>query len=473
MDIKSYSDPLLKELVLKQMPIMRNTVETADPFLLQLQERFSVTVEKFLMTPVYRNDQLFGIIAIINKKYHKLFTEVDIAFSQVSAAKISDVLDQQLSWYSFASDNNTTQELVRERDNLRDILNKMEFAIIIFDRSNTIHFCNEFVNDLLGIPRNRKISKLDHVFNDDTVTLIQKEIAQLRNEPINQEFLISDGPENFKRIGYTISKYLISEIDEVGYIFTFKDITQMTDDKASMYRVDKLASLGILASGIAHEIRNPLAGIKTMAETLSDELQNEEQREYTDRIVRQVNRLSSLLKSFFSYAKPTRPEKTATEINELIHEVLPILKNRLQSKKIDLSVNIEQNLEPIKVDSSQIQQVIFNILLNAIDAMPTGGKLAIHATPSINLSEVVNKSKFKFRITNARYLELMIKDDGAGMTEDQIDKIFDPFFTTKAEGTGLGMAIVYQIINEHDAFIDIKSKIGKGTEVRIFLPYST
>lgn len=471
--VLNYDDsPFLREIISHHAGSIYNKIEEKHFFYQSLENMFHLNISSAIVVPVFENDDLYGFIITVNKKYRQKFTDMDLAFIHVASTKITMVLDQKMSWYSFATDSNKViNQLTNERDDLRDILRKLDFGILIFSKKYDVYFYSDNLKSLLGEyidSINPKI--LSDIFEDDIIELILSDNPNLSNES-DDEFVIDIGKDQYKKIGYTLNQYYINEINEMGYILTFKDITNPINSKENLYRVDKLASLGVLASGIAHEIRNPLAGISTIAETLAEELDSVELQEYTSRIIRQVNRLSKLLKSFFSFAKPSRPEKTLVSMVDLFQEVLPILKNKLKEKSILLNEFYEEDLEKVKVDANQIEQVLFNVLLNAIDSINKGGRLKITVTPAINLSQIVNKSRFKFSITNAKYIEILISDTGKGMPPDIVEKVFDPFFTTKAEGTGLGLSIVHQIIHEHEGMIDIESIENEGTDFRIFLPY--
>jgi nitrogen-specific signal transduction histidine kinase len=469
--IKYDDSAFLKEIIAMHSGSIYNKIEEKHFFYHSLENVFHVNITSAIVVPVFENDDLYGFIISINKKYRRKFTEMDLAFIHVASTKITMVLDQKMSWYSFATDSNKViTQLTNERDDLRDILRKLDFGILIFSKSYDVHFYSDNLKSMLGSYIDSINPKsLNDIFEDEIIEIIMSSQSSLTQDTDN-EFVIDIGSDKYKKIGFTLNQYYVNEISEMGFILTFKDITNPINSKENLYRVDKLASLGVLASGIAHEIRNPLAGISTIAETLAEELESEELQEYTDRIIRQVNRLSKLLKSFFSFAKPSRPEKTLVSIVDLFQEVLPILKNKLKEKSILLNEFYEEDLEKVRVDSNQIEQVLFNVLLNAIDAIQKGGRLKIVVTPAINLSRIVNKSRFKFSITNAKYIEILISDTGKGMPSDIVEKVFDPFFTTKAEGTGLGLSIVHQIIYEHDGMIDIESSEDDGTDFRIFLP---
>jgi signal transduction histidine kinase len=238
-------------------------------------------------------------------------------------------------------------------------------------------------------------------------------------------------------------------------------------------RMDRLASLGVLASGIAHEVRNPLAGIKTMAQTLEEEIDKRDPRqEYLSRIIRQVNRLDELLRTLFSYAKPRQPIRKLHRLEDIIQEVDILLDDRIKKKKINYTKEFEPNLLKIYVDFHQTQQVFINLFLNALEALPDGGRLEVKARAVETIIYARDRRKRSYLNQNkeARYVEVTVRDTGVGIKPNQLNIIFDPFFTTKPQGTGLGLSIVYRIIEEHSGEIRVDSKLGEGTTFTILLP---
>ncbi len=249
------------------------------------------------------------------------------------------------------------------------------------------------------------------------------------------------------------------------------EISQTKRLQAEIIRMDRMASLGVLASGIAHEIRNPLAGIKAMAQTLQEELDKDDSKnEYIDRIVRQVNRLDELLKSFFSYARPQRPNPVKCNIPDIVHEVLPLFRRKIKLSNIIVKEVYSRDLKEIFVDFHQIEQVFFNLIINAIDALNEGGTLTIRARLPEETTPIIDRRQRIPKLFSDVYNEITISDTGIGMDLETLNNMYNPFFTTKSNGTGLGLSIVYQIILEHGGQITVDSELGKGTTFRIFLP---
>jgi signal transduction histidine kinase len=239
-------------------------------------------------------------------------------------------------------------------------------------------------------------------------------------------------------------------------------MTNVYKIQEEILRMDRLVSLGKLASGIAHELRNPLAGIKTTAQALSEEMSKDDsRREYLNRITKEIDRLNELLKTFFSFAKPQTLNLVRCHVKDMTNEIIPFLIKEIADKGIHFFENYHPQLPKVKVDKTQMHQAFLNLFLNAIQAMPNGGELKIEAKPIASYSLDGSKQNF---------VKIQISDTGKGIPPHMIHKIFDPFFTTKPKGIGLGLSITYQIVKKHGGTIRVESELGKGTSFVINLP---
>ncbi len=252
-------------------------------------------------------------------------------------------------------------------------------------------------------------------------------------------------------------------------IENYQDISEQKKLEEKLLQAQKMESVGILAAGIAHDFNNLLGGIIGYASLLQAEnnLKGEE-LEMVDGIIQTAQRASTLTRQLLGFARKGKYENKPVSLNEVLEETYQIISHRLQ-KKIAIRKQFTTPLPAVMGDASQFQQVILNICLNAIDAMPSGGTLTL-------LSDVVeNTPHFRKQFpkpTAPIYVHIAIQDTGSGMDKQTISKIFDPFFTTKApgKGTGLGLSMVYGIVKNHSGFIDVESEQGKGTTFHIYLP---
>lgn len=223
----------------------------------------------------------------------------------------------------------------------------------------------------------------------------------------------------------------------------------------SLAQSEKLASLGKMAAGVAHEINNPLTSILINTHLLMETKdQGSEEYESLDMIEEETRRCSDIVKGLLEFARQSPPQKNPVDLNELLVHIINILRNQATFQNIVIHNNLQEGLPMTEVDPNQIKQVFWNLMINAAEAMPRGGTLTITSRLSPSLDT----------------LEISFQDTGVGIPENALNKIFDPFFTTKQGGTGLGLAIIYGIAQEHGGTIDVTSKPGGGSVFTVRLP---
>ncbi len=365
------------------------------------------------------------------------------------------------------------QEITALKNFNESIIKSIQSGLITLDLDGVVTSYNLGAEEVLGYKSKEVLAKplADLVGGEEAETLSR--VSPFLTMPSNREITIMSKSGNPVEIGFTVTPRLDDQGRRVGTIVSFKDISQIKRMQAEVLRMDRLASLGVLASGIAHEIKNPLAGIKAMAQTLEEDFSDgDERRVYLERIVRQVNRLDELLKAFFDYARPRPPMRKFHRIQDIVHEVLNLVEKKLQEKKIWWNTAYAPDTPSVYADFHQIQQVVINLLLNAIDAMEEGGQLLISAAPYTGSGKGYAQVQHLWQDLSgkSRFVEIMIQDSGVGIKPEDLENIFDPFFTTKPQGTGLGLAIVYRIISAHGGEIAVSSMLGQGTSFKFLLP---
>ncbi len=234
------------------------------------------------------------------------------------------------------------------------------------------------------------------------------------------------------------------------------DLEEMHDQQ--MERVDRFATIGELAAGIAHEIKNPIAGIGGAIQILMEDFpRNDHRREIFEEILKQIDRIDQDIKDLLSYARTAKPTLEEHDINKVIQQALFLIRDRAAQQRVEVLTELSEKLPSIEIDEKQIQQVLVNLGLNAIQAMPNGGVLKI-------TSAVDDSSQ------DPEFAAIRVEDTGRGISPKNISKIFTPFFTTRHTGTGLGLPISQKIINHHHGTIEVKSQPGDGTCFTLRLP---
>jgi PAS domain S-box-containing protein len=356
-----------------------------------------------------------------------------------------------------------TQELVDVKNFMESIIQSIGSGIIIAEMNDTVTYINRAGERILGYSKEEVVGKPFGIFE---LREKQSAIHSLLDNPddldTRREGWMKKKDHVEFPVGFSINNHLSVRGETIGKIVIFRDLTNVYKIQEEILRMDRLVSLGKLASGIGHELRNPLAGIKTTAQALSEEMSNEDsKREYLNRITKEIDRLNELLKTFFSFAKPQKLNLVYCYVKDIINEIIPFLIKEIADKGIRFVESYHPRLPSIKVDKNQMHQVFLNLFLNAIQAMPNGGELKIEVTPVNPNSSEGPKQNF---------IKIVVSDTGKGIPSHLVDRIFDPFFTTKPKGIGLGLSITYQIIKKHGGTIKVDSQWERGTSFVINLP---
>jgi PAS domain S-box-containing protein len=255
----------------------------------------------------------------------------------------------------------------------------------------------------------------------------------------------------------------------LGALMVLTDITALKRLEAQIRRSDRLASLGTLSAGMAHEIKNPLVSIKTFAQLLPERYQDSDFREtFSNLIGHEIDRIDSLVNQLLRFARPTKPLLKPMHVHEVLEKSLNLLGHRLYQKEIKLTRSWKADVDTIRADADQLEQVFLNFFLNAMDAMKNGGELAV--STQVQTDERWVAALTRSNGESGEVLHITIRDTGEGIRKEDIPHVFDPFFTTKDYGTGLGLSVVHGIIQEHGGQIEVESEVQKGTAFHILLP---
>jgi signal transduction histidine kinase len=269
-------------------------------------------------------------------------------------------------------------------------------------------------------------------------------------------------------LGYKFTKDIYSH-EDIELLSTLANQTAIAIENARLYedlkrsksyirRADRLASLGTLTAGLAHEIRNPMVAIKTLTQLLPERLDDEEFRSQFLKIASgEVDRISSLVNELLDFARPSDPKWASEDINAILDGMILLVSTATKKKLITIIKNYASNLPSVQIDREQIKQVILNILLNAIDATSEHGNITV-------------KTRSFIKPGGEPYVQIEFTDTGCGIPGEHLEDIFNPFFTTKATGSGLGLSISNQIVQDHKGYIDVESQLEKGSSFFINLP---
>lgn len=257
-----------------------------------------------------------------------------------------------------------------------------------------------------------------------------------------------------------------------GAIADIRDITHRKRMEAVMLRVEKLASLGELSAGLAHEIRNPLAGIKTSVQVLSKRVTKPDSKELLGGIESEINRLNKFVTDLLRFSRPAPARPAPVDIGRVLDTTLDLLSEKTKAHRIRVERRFNKRIPKAVVDQEQMRQVFLNLLLNSIKAMESGGRLTIEIYPADEPPNGLARSRVNAPLSLCNYLRVEIVDTGSGIAPHHLKKVFDPFFTTDPMGTGLGLAIAHTLIEENNGYIFIESIKTQGARAILLLPHT-
>lgn len=344
------------------------------------------------------------------------------------------------------------------KDYTTKLLETMDSGVISVDQHNIVQTINRKSEEIFQVKRDEVLGK-----NAEEVLPLKVrgkslyELGLKRGEKIEEEIELETKPHVLKNLLINTS-FLEGEQNQAGgMVILVRDITRLKRLSEEINKNKRLASLGQIASAIAHEIRNPLSSIRGLAQFLFQSCaQESEQKNDLKVIVQEVDRLNQLINQVLDFSRPKKLNITCFAIGDMITELVNLLKLESREKEIQFELSLECSRQNLFADKDQIRQALMNIILNSIQAVPSGGIIDI----SLQLTTYRNEDA----------LLISIKDNGAGISQEELSHIFDPFFTTRSQGTGLGLSIAYNIIEMHQGTIVVESEKGKGTEVKIFIP---
>ena len=246
-----------------------------------------------------------------------------------------------------------------------------------------------------------------------------------------------------------------------GVILQVQDVSELLVLERRLRNAEKLAALHTLSAGVAHEIRNPLSALDLNAHLLEEELREHnvdapKVSSYLDVVNVEIRRLTGILDSFLKFARPASVEMCEIRIEDVVAHIVQLLHYEAGERQVRLETAVGSELPRVLGDETRLSQVLLNLVVNAVQAMPAGGVCRI----------AVSRRRYEGR----DWVEIVVQDTGAGITRQDLPRLFEPFFTTKPNGSGLGLAIAYRIVEDHGGLIQVSSEEGQGTTVAVRLP---
>ncbi|MEO7019816.1 MAG: ATP-binding protein [Ktedonobacteraceae bacterium] len=455
-----------------------------------------------------QGNKVFGVIVGAYEKPWKLRRE-ELVLLQILANQASAVLENIALMEDVVEARNEARRLLRQvldDQRLKElILESIPSGLITIDMHGQITTFNRAAEAVLGYHplevMGQSIRKLLDLRGLESV---------LQTGQSQHETLLTSGHQGQEvALDITLAPLRDDRGRQMGVLATFADVTSMHHLEEETRRLDRLASLGKMSASVAHEVRNPLASIKTSMQMLLDDLESnttlpadDSTREAVSVVLKEVERLDSIVRDLLLFARPRRLHLVECDLLALSERILRFLQPQCAERGVRVHL-VHQETPFVQVDAAQMEQVLLNLFLNALQAMTDGGILSI-SCQTIEIPSLVNetslhadrRSPIAARLESAllalaeeeptevctrnnvrldereqqSWLEISVSDTGAGITQDDLTRIFQPFYTTKAHGIGLGLPITRRLIEDHHGFILIESQLGYGTTVSVRLP---
>jgi PAS domain S-box-containing protein len=454
----------IAELELNREPIVLDELRRARPTpQLQRVIRQLDSLQVALAMGIFARDQLVGVLLLGGRKSGRIYGATEQGALQVLCGQLAVAIENA--------------ELFTEVQNAKiyneTLLENLTSGVIAAGTDGRVTVFNSEAGEITGL---NSQEMLDSSLNALPLELSEPLITTLRTgeSQYNREIVRRVGDGDIV-IRASTSIFHGQDQEVLGALMVLTDITAIKRLELQIRRSDRLASLGTLSAGMAHEIKNPLVSLKTFAQLLPERYQDSDFRDtFSNLIGHEIDRIDSLVNQLLRFARPAKPILKPLHGHEILEKALTLVGHRLYQKDIKLNRSWQADVDTIYGDADQLEQVFLNFFLNAMDAMKTHGELSVK-TEIRSDEQWVNAASSANGEANGQgegreALRITIRDSGEGIRAEDLPHVFDPFFTTKDYGTGLGLSVVHGIIQEHGGQIEVESELQKGTAFHISLP---
>jgi PAS domain S-box-containing protein len=428
------------------------------PVLEQVIERLT-SLDIAVVMGIFARDHLAGVMLLGPRVSRRIYGTVEQNALQVLCGQLAVAIENA--------------ELFTEVENARiyneTLLQNLTTGVIAVGADERVTVFNNEAGQISGRdPREMIDRPLDDL--PPGVRDMLRQTLRTGERQENSELVIRSGNQNVI-VRASSSIFHGQQQQMLGALVVVTDITALKRLELQIRRSDRLASLGTLSAGMAHEIKNPLVSIKTFAQLLPERYQDSDFREtFSNLIGHEIDRIDSLVNQLLRFARPAKPLLKPMHVHEVIEKSLQLVGHRLYQKEIKLTRFWDADLDTIRADADQLEQVFLNFFLNAMEAMKHGGELSVG-------TRIERAQEWMAAVAGSNgdggvheVLRITIRDNGEGIRSEDIPHVFDPFFTTKDYGTGLGLSVVHGIVQEHGGHIEVESELCKGTAFHILLP---
>ncbi len=452
--LTSYFNVTPQPVVLEQLLHSRPTERS-----MKLAE-YLAELDAYLCVPLHTKMGLVGILTLGQKSSRDIYTNDDVVLFTALAQPLATAIDNARLY----------RKLEELNLHLARILTNMRGGVVAVDKDGKISTINRSATDLLG----------PATLGQDLETFPQ-EVAQVLKQTLETQKAVNDFETVIERPNGELAPVIMSSSSLTsvgngktgGAMAMIYDLTHLKRLERHVQRADRLSSVGMLAAGMAHEIKNPLVSIKTFAQLLPTKFDDQDFRATFSEIVPQeVERIDGIVSRLLNFSRSKPIAFSSQNLKDIVEAVLALVDNQMNNESISAEIVFPEEKVEVLGDEQQLHQVFLNLVLNAIDAIcqTESNKRVIRVEASYD--QMYTRRHGSTPLLGAKCAHVSFSDTGCGIEAEDIERLFTPFYTTKTNGCGLGLAVVHSIITDHGGQIDVESTPGKGTSIKVTLPLS-
>ncbi len=452
------NDPLIELLKKSREPLVTETIHRLRPTtaLTRTGQRLA-ELRAAIAVGIHSKDGMAGLMLLAPRLSGRVYGAVEQDTLQILCNQLAVALENA-KLYTQVQDGKIYNDILLDNLVSGIVAANAEGLITVFNR------------EAQRVTRRLAMDVINHPLNVLPAPLARAlELTFQRNYGLrDQEMVLHHGPGDDVpvRVGSSLFHGHAGRV--IGALLVFNDVTTIKKLELQVRRTDRLASLGTLAAGMAHEIKNPLVTIKTFTQLLPERYEDLDFREtFSSLIGQEVKRIDTIVNQLLKFSRPAKPDLSPTRLHEVLDNSLKLISQQLRQKGITLVRSYAALNDLVHADPDQLNQAFINFFLNAIEAMDGHGSLHV-GTEHVG-SDLYSPSQWRER-SGEGHIRVSIRDTGEGIDSLNLGRIFDPFFTTKSLGTGLGLSVAHGIIQEHGGMIDVESAPGKGTTFYLLFP---
>lgn len=346
------------------------------------------------------------------------------------------------------------------------VIDSVGDGVIVVDCDGAITLYNPAAEEITGFSRRHALGAMFQTLFSQEKTLVEMVAKTIRTgiSIADHENVVVRNIGKVTPVAATCYPLMLANGENIGAILTLKDITYIRELEATIRQADRLSTMGTLAAGLAHEVKNPLGGIKGAAQLLERELtEGSDLLEYTRVMIRETERIDHIIRELLELASPRGMKLTPVNLHKVLSDILLLQKQAVAERDISFVTHFDPSIPDIMADGEMLTRLFLNLICNAIDALAESGRLTV-------TSRVLSDYRMAKNERQSRMVAVEVCDDGPGIHPDDLENIWTPFFSSKSTGTGLGLTICHKIVAEHRGMIKVESDPGHGTKFTVLLP---